>query len=137
MSLLALDPNDSGEIGLSDAIVDTYVLEDAEPTRSLSGYAKTRPPTQALRLANADPELSHATGELPLMATGAELAVAARTHETAVYGPFPKREWFYRGRRRLAEPLRPVPAWAWLLTGAGLMLLSQAGAGLAVLAVTR
>lgn len=145
--LLTTDHADSGEIPSSgnvrhffhEDVVDTAVIE---PTHSLTAYLRTLPPLRALRLADADPAAEHDTAELPLMPTGAELAVAA-LHPTPpgtppgpIDPPMPSppppladaRPSYHRARHR-----RPVAAWAWLLTGAGLVLLGEV-ATLAVLA---
>lgn len=78
--------DDSGEI----LPWDTVVLEvPAKPTLNLSAYLRTLPPLRALRLADAHPERAHDTGEFPLIATGAELVVAAREYPPIGPGPHP------------------------------------------------
>jgi hypothetical protein len=132
-----IDRADSGEILPWDTVV-LDVCKPDKPTLNLSAYLKTLPPLRALRLADANPAAAHDTGEQPLITTGAEVVVALRPTQ-AVRPPLPvvaytpdARPSYHRPRHR-----RPVAAWAWLLTGAGLMLLSQAGASLAALAVLR
>jgi hypothetical protein len=115
MTILAAGPTDSGAI-LHPDIVDTHVLDVGEGTRNLSRRARRFPPTQALRLADADPDSAVETGELPVWLPTWPEAEALQEPPIA---PPPKvaRPWFYRGRRRVRE-LRP--AWAYLAVGAGL-----------------
>lgn len=148
-----IDRADSGEIlRLDPAVWETAELP-AQRTRPLTGYLRTLPPTRALRLADAHPEQAHATGEWPLIATGAELAVAAREYPPIGPGPHPGpdprpgpsgpkpgppppvRPDGYRGTRR-----RPAPLWARraLLIGSGVLgAVALELAGLVALAVIR
>lgn len=148
-----IDRADSGEIlRLDPAVWETAELP-AQRTRPLTGYLRTLPPTRALRLADAHPEQAHATGEFPLIATGAELAVAGRSYPPVGPStpmtprpsgpanpptpppPPPGRTDGYRGTRR-----RPAPLWARraLLIGSGVLgAVALELAGLVALAVIR
>lgn len=154
---LTTDHAGSGEIlHLHPAVWETAeleVAETAEPTRSLTAYLRTLPPLRALRLADANPATAHDTGELPLITTGAEVAVAARTRPGPINPTLPPpppppapsrlvtddetiKPLFGRGQHR-----RPRTPWSPLARRALVCWVGTAVvvdlAGLAMLAATR
>lgn len=86
--LKTADRADSGEIVPLSVLMDSYVPElDRHRTRNLSGR-RALPPTQALRLDDAQPVGAHAvTDYWWLLPTGAELAVASRPIPPTVPSP--------------------------------------------------
>lgn len=96
----------------------TLAISRLETTHNLAPYVIS-PPT--LRRPDA-------TLELPRFAPPAP----PRTPVTTTYSPDPVRPSRHRGRHRA-----PVPAWVWLVLGAGAVLLAEASAGLVALAVIR
>jgi hypothetical protein len=129
-TIFATDPIDSGEI-LHPDLVDTYVLDVGERTRNLSDYARSLPPVWGLRR-------SDATGEQPVYRPETIAVVDAVREWPTV--PVPPLSTVYDGRakrRRGGRHRAPVPAWAWLALGAGVVLLAEAAAVLGALAVLR
>jgi hypothetical protein len=125
MTLFVADPIDSGEI-LHPSIVDTFVLDDGEHTRQLTAFARSLPPLRGLRRPDA-------TGEHPVYrpeTIGNVDELPTEPIPPTVYGP--ARPDDYRARHRA-----PTPAWALLVTGAGLGWLALAALALPVLAVLR
>lgn len=153
MAIFAVDSADSGEI-LASEICEKQVIPLAQPTRSLAGYAKTLPPMRGLRRPDVTGEhpayWPQTIGVIPdplavierLLPPGQPRPPQPQPLPTpppgpVVYGPFPKREWFYRGRYRAAEPL-PVREWRALHIGLGSVgTVALELAGLAALAVLR
>lgn len=134
---------DSGEIVPLSALMDSYVPElDRHRTRSLSGRARHLPPTQALRLADAQPVGAHAAADFRWdFPTGAEVTVAALhptppgspPGPTAPNPPTPQVPPPVRSHRRPRTPWSPQARRA-LACWLGVAVVELAG--LAMLAVT-
>lgn len=130
--LLTTDNADSGEVvRLHEAIVETDVLDAREivqPTRSLTGYAKSLPPLRGLRRPDA-------TGEHPIYRPPNFDAALNKPPvgkvPPCVCGATVK-PLLGRGKRR-----RPRAMWAWLLVRVGTDLLALAGIAAVALAVWR
>jgi len=147
MTDLLIDRADSGEVprfGWHPSIVDTDRLDLGGPTRPMNSYLATAPAQSALRRQtdeHAAIEVPH-TWIYPPLASQPLPRPNGPTHPPIPPPPPPSvevvaeeaqaRPRYHRPRHR-----RPVAAWALLLTGAVLVLLSQAGASLAALAVLR
>lgn len=124
--LLTTDSADSGEVvRLHDAIVDTDVLDVGEHTRNMPPYIHGLRPIRR----------PDSTGEHPVYRPETIGNVDERPTEPippTVYQSEPVRPRRHRGAHRAA-----TPAWALLVTGAGLGWLALAAVALPVLAVLR